>query len=167
MAKTNPHYRIRSPGAVVPDTLHGILNDLAKLNFNQDKAVLGDIKNVEARHDDHIASKAPQKEKEVINVSSESETSGNNAKPPVFTETKAKRIMKLVQRATQATDNEALSKLVGDFVEALQCNRSRILTREASLFLDALCKQLEDPSVFIVAVRLVRCLEGQSALQLT
>ena len=130
--------------------LHGILNDLAKLNFNQDKAVLADIKNVGARHDDR---KAPQKEKEVINVSSESETSGNKAKPPVFTETKANRIMKLVQRAAKATDNEALSKLVADFVEALQCNRSRVLTREASLFLDALCKQLEDPSVFIVAAR--------------
>jgi len=151
----------------VPDVLHGILNDLAKLNFNQGKAVLGDVKNVGARHDGHIAPKEPQKEKEVICVSSESEISGNKEKPPVFTETKANRIMKLVQRTAQATDNEALSKLVGDFVEALQCNRSRVLTREAYLFLDAVCKQLEDPSVFIVATRLVRRLQGQSALQLT
>lgn len=57
---------------------------------------------------------------------------------------------------TAATNNQALAQVVTDFVIFLQSNRSRTLTKEGFAFLDALYKQLEDPSVFIVPLRTSR-----------
>lgn len=66
---------------------------------------------------------------------------------------KAVLLADLSSRAAKATDNEALSSLVQEYVKVLQMNSSRTLTKEASRFLDTLYKQLDDPSVFVQPTR--------------
>lgn len=162
-----PH-RLRTPGVVVPDTLQGILIDLAGLNFvhaDKGKRILGDCKNVEdARADEERLitkdTNIPSKKREVIEISSGSEISGDTTGPPAFAETKAKRIFKLTRLASQVTDSVVLSGLMRNFVAALKCNSSRTLTKEASSFLDTLCKQFEGASVFVVPARWVPIFPG-------
>ncbi|KAG6900183.1 hypothetical protein C0993_001895 [Termitomyces sp. T159_Od127] len=130
---------IRGP-VVEPDMMRGILEDLKRLEFNQagDNKVLRDRTNVEAaRRQDSTGTN------EVIEISSGSEEG----------ETKASRLTRLTGRASSATDNAVLGELVRHFIQALKCNSSRTLTKEASAFLNALHKQLEDPSVFVAPQR--------------
>ncbi|KAH8108676.1 CK1/CK1 protein kinase [Phellopilus nigrolimitatus] len=56
----------------------------------------------------------------------------------------------LTRQARKAIDNAELGKLLRQFVDMLQANRSKVVTKEAFDFLAALSKQLEDPSVFVV-----------------
>ncbi|KAG5341636.1 hypothetical protein C0989_008615 [Termitomyces sp. Mn162] len=133
---------IRGP-TVEPDVMKGILDDLKRLDFNQagEKQFLRDCTNTEAaRRDDSTGTK------EVIEISSGSEEG----------ESKASRLMKLTDRASSATDNVALGELVRQFIQAMKSNSSRTLTKEASAFLIALHKQLEDPSVFVAPTRTSR-----------
>lgn len=120
--------------------MKGILEDLKRLEFNQagEKQVLRDRTNVEAaRRQDSTGTK------EIIEISSGSEEE----------ESKASRLTKLTGKASSATDNAALGEFVRHFVQAMKCNSSRTLTKEASAFLDALHKQLKDPSVFVAPQR--------------
>ncbi|KAH9046176.1 hypothetical protein EDB84DRAFT_1575990 [Lactarius hengduanensis] len=80
-------------------------------------------------------------------VVSDGESSGEYG--PVHRHNKAARITKL----TQAADNRVLARLMEDFVKVLRNSNSRTLTREGFGFLDALHKQLADPSMFIVPPR--------------
>ncbi|KAF8631803.1 hypothetical protein AX17_005018 [Amanita inopinata Kibby_2008] len=83
-------------------------------------------------------------------------SSGSDLDEPVVVKRmipKRLRLMRLTKKVDTAADNLALSKLVHDFIEDLQCNSSRILTKEGFDFIDALYKQLADPSVFIVPLR--------------
>ncbi|TFK40583.1 kinase-like domain-containing protein [Crucibulum laeve] len=150
----------RHTPAVNADEMEGILNDLGKLNFGEQQ-VLGDRTNVQeavrqAKKDAQaVSGKQSEKpsEKDVIVVSSGSE---GDSIPPPFLTPKAHRLEKLARRASQATDNAGLSKLVHEFIEVMQSNSSRTLTKEAFHFLDVLYKQLEDPSVFIQPMRTSR-----------
>jgi ribosomal protein S19E (S16A) len=79
--------------------------------------------------------------------------------------TKAARIAKLTQAAGQAADNRVLAQITADFVKVLQSSNSRTLTREGFAFLDALHKQLADPSVFIVPLRTSKTRSQQQSQQ--
>ncbi|KAF8073825.1 kinase-like domain-containing protein [Lyophyllum atratum] len=144
--------RMRTPGVVAPDAMEGILNDLTKLNLNQagERQVLGDRKNVEEAvrqaHADSAATKV------TIEISSGSEGGPED----VNLVPKAKRLARLTAKASTATDNSALSSLVLEFVEVMKCNSSRTLTKDGFAFLDALYKQLADPSVFVTPMRTSR-----------
>jgi casein kinase 1 len=138
----------------------GILNGLTNLNL--EPHVLGDRTNVQ---------NAMRKAKEDIDIgialrkivgsdgtnaivlSSGSES--NDTVPMRFQPPKAVRLGDLSKRASTATDNQTLARLVKEFVEVLRMNSSRTLTKEAFVFLDVLYKQLYNPSVFIQPARFV------------
>lgn len=69
---------------------------------------------------------------------------------------KAAHLSLLARKVPDTTDNAALSKLVLEFWQVLSSNRSRALTKEGFAFLDALYKQLTDPSVYVVPMRTSR-----------
>ncbi|KAF8908909.1 CK1/CK1 protein kinase [Gymnopilus junonius] len=152
----NTPLRARTP-AIPRDEMEGILNGLGKLNLGT-QAVLGDRTNVQAaiqkaKEDAKIDStkqngQAESGNSEPIVISSDSES---GAVPPLRRQAapKAIRLNRLSDQASHATDNAALARLVGEFVDVLQMNSSRTLTKEAFYFLDVLYKQLDDPSVFI------------------
>ncbi|THH30032.1 hypothetical protein EUX98_g4143 [Antrodiella citrinella] len=99
----------------------------------------------------------------VIVVSDDSENDAD--KPPTGGRLpKAARLAALARTVSSATDNAALSKLVLEFWQVLQLNRSRALTKEGFAFLDALYKQLSDPSVYIVPMRTSRS-RGQTSTE--
>ncbi|KAH9046177.1 kinase-like domain-containing protein [Lactarius hengduanensis] len=130
--------------------LTGLLQGLAQLQIKGDhigRPVLGDRKNVQGGGGDGgdlLLKKPGQAEVVVI---SDGESSGEYG--PVHRHNKAARITKLTQAAGQAADNRVLARLTEDFVKVLRNSNSRTLTREGFGFLDALHKQLADPSVFI------------------
>ncbi|KAH9179129.1 kinase-like domain-containing protein [Lactarius sanguifluus] len=134
--------------------LTGLLQGLAQLQIKGDhigRPVLGDRKNVQGggvNGGDLLLKKPGQAEVVVI---SDGESSGEYG--PVHRHNKAARITKLTQAAGQAADNRVLARLTEDFVKVLRNSNSRTLTREGFAFLDALHKQLADPSVFIVPLR--------------
>ncbi|KAH9042235.1 hypothetical protein EDB85DRAFT_1241423 [Lactarius pseudohatsudake] len=111
------------------------------------RPVLGDKKNVQGgggNGRDLLLKKPGRAEVVVI---SDGESSGEYG--PVHRHNKAAHITKL----TQAADNRVLARLTEDFVKVLRNSNSRTLTREGFGFLDALHKQLADPSMFIVPPR--------------
>ncbi|KAF8158341.1 kinase-like domain-containing protein [Crassisporium funariophilum] len=155
----NTPLRTRAP-AVPKDEMAGILNDLTNLKLGA-QPILGDRTNVQsamrkAKEDAKINSTqlASKKKTSTIVVSSGSE--GGESAPLRFQYPKAIRLAELGKRATGATDNESLAKLVKEFVDVLQMNSSRTLTKEAFNFLDVLYKQLDDPSVFVKPTRTSR-----------
>ncbi len=112
--------------------------------------MLGDRKNVPG-NGGHLLLKKPGPANVVVVVSDDDRSSGEHG--PVDRYNKAARITKLAQAARQAADNRVLARLTEDFVKVLRNSNSRTLTREGFAFLDALHKQLADPSVFIVPLR--------------
>ena len=67
--------------------------------------------------------------------------------------TKAAQLTALTRKVQDATDNVLLARVVRDFVDVLESSRSRTLTKEGFAVLDALHKQLADPSVFVAPLR--------------
>jgi hypothetical protein len=65
-------------------------------------------------------------------------------------------LIKLTKTVAAATDNAGVSDAVSEFIVVLQSNSSRNLTKEGFGFLDALYKQLADPSVFVLPMRTSR-----------
>jgi len=134
------------------------LQGLAQLNINRENAerpVLGDKKNVQdgGLQNGRLLLKKPEVA-DIIIVSDGPRWPGGGVNGPAEQRvTKAARIAKLTQAAGQAADNRVLAQIMGDFVKVLQSSNSRTLTREGFAFLDALHKQLADPSVFIVPLR--------------
>jgi casein kinase 1 len=132
-----------------------LLQGLAKLNVNKEsseRTVLGDKKNVQnGGHNGGLLLKKPEPA-EIIVISDEGRWSRERG-PAAQRYTKATRIAKLTQAVGQAVDNRVLAQITGDFVKVLQSSNSRTLTREGFAFLDALHKQLADPSVFVVPLR--------------
>jgi casein kinase 1 len=130
------------------------LQDLAQMNINKEspwRAVLGDKKNVpdQGVQNGRLLLKKP--DANIITVSDDEQQLAPG--PAEQRVTKAARITKLTQAAGQAMDNRVLAQITADFVKVLQSSSSRTLTREGFAFLDALHKQLADPSVFIVPLR--------------
>ncbi|KAH9931666.1 CK1/CK1 protein kinase [Epithele typhae] len=62
---------------------------------------------------------------------------------------KATRLAQLARAAGAASDNRGLAAVLREFTQVMQENRSRTLTKEGFAVLDALHKQLADPSVFV------------------
>ncbi|KAH8104652.1 CK1/CK1 protein kinase [Cristinia sonorae] len=96
------------------------------------------------------------KDDAVVVVSSDSEneqplTPAIGARMP-----KAVHLASLARKVPSTTDNAALSKLVLEFWQVFVSSRSRALTKEGFSFLDALYKQLSDPSVYVVPMRTSR-----------
>ncbi|KAL1748000.1 kinase-like domain-containing protein [Schizophyllum fasciatum] len=131
------------------DELNEILRDLQNLDLAAtERPVLGDRKNIQraTRNAEKKSSMAPSNTSEdVVYIKRQS--------PAVGALKKADQIKQLTARLPRATTNEALSEIVAGFIEALQCNSSRTLTRPAFEFLEALQKQLSKPSVLAVPAR--------------
>lgn len=126
-----------------------VLGDLGKLRLEEAPQVLGDRTQIvnavqQARE---AANKAPSDDKEVIVISSSDEDDSTRPVP------KARRIYLLRTKVSAATDNATLSELLLEFVEVLEKTYSKSLTVEGFAFLDALYKQLADPSVFVQPMR--------------
>jgi casein kinase 1 len=62
---------------------------------------------------------------------------------------KAAQLQNLVKDVARTVDNVALSKIVSDYCRILRAHNSRTLTKDGFAVLDALYKQLSDPSVFV------------------
>lgn len=134
----------------------GLLQGLAQLNINREnseRTVLGDKKNVQndGGNKGRLLLKKPEVA-EIIIISDGRGWAGDHG-PVAHRHNKAAQITKLTHAAGQAVDNRVLAQITSDFVKVLQSSNSRTLTREGFAFLDALHKQLSDPSVFIVPLR--------------
>lgn len=146
--------------ALPHDEMAGILNGLMNLNL-EPQHVLGDRTNVQnamqkAKEDAKIESQKNADSGGRANVIVVASHSDNNDTVPVrFQPPKAVRLGDLSRKASTASDDQTLARLVKEFVEVLRMNSSRTLTKEAFVFLDVLYKQLDDPSVFIQPARFV------------
>ncbi|KAI0789817.1 CK1/CK1 protein kinase [Abortiporus biennis] len=132
--------------------MEGILNDLAHLQLGQ-RQILGERNVNDIRRNIAAPGKKPpgrprKASDEVIVVSDDDENVPKAHRLP-----KALHLTRLTKAVDSAADNSTLSQLVSEFVEVIKENRSRTLTKEGFAFLDALYKQLADPSVFIVPMR--------------
>ena len=124
-----------------------LLGDLGKLRLEEAPQVLGDrTKIANAVQQAREAVNRPPSD-DVIVISSDEED--DSAKPVP----KARKIYLLRTKVSAATDNVTLSKLVLEFVWVLEKTYSKSLTVEGFTFLDALYKQLADPSVFVQPIR--------------
>jgi ribosomal protein S19E (S16A) len=140
-----------------------LLQGLAQLNVNRENAerqVLGDKKNVQDERQYGRLLLKKLEGGEMITISDRGVPG-----PAEQRVTKAARIAKLTQAAGQAADNRVLAQITTDFVKVLQSSNSRTLTREGFAFLDALHKQLADPSVFIVPLRSSKARSSRSQQQ--
>ncbi|KAK7469176.1 hypothetical protein VKT23_003667 [Stygiomarasmius scandens] len=149
-------HRSRAPRrstAPPPDELNRILHDLTNLQLGA-QPVLGDRTNIEeAVRNAKRKAQEPDSDRQAITISSGSDASDDDTIPPPFMTKKAYRISKLASKVPHATDNSALSNLIAEFVTVLKSNTSRTLTKDGFGFLDALVKQLADPSVFVIPMR--------------
>ncbi|KAI0317508.1 kinase-like domain-containing protein [Amylostereum chailletii] len=158
-APTVPSKRAPKAQRRTDENMENILHELARLHVNPDRPVLGDKKNLQPtqppqRADAGVPKKAGRTPGEVIVVSSESEEDSlRRAAGPIARQTKAVALRRLTQAVGAAADNARLGALVAEFAGVLERTGSRTLTREGFGFLDALHKQLADPSVFIVPLR--------------
>ena len=135
----------------------GLLRDLAQMNINRENSgrpVLGDKKNVQDQGAQNGRLLLKKPDTDTIIISDDEQQWGKGVLGPAEQRvTKAARITKLTRAAGQAVDNRVLAQIMAEFVKVLQDSNSRTLTREGFAFLDALHKQLADPSVFIVPLR--------------
>jgi len=143
---------------------------MGQLNMNKEnsgRTVLGDKKNVQdEREKGQLLLKKPEPAGGgVIIISDGQRWQGQHAPAAPPRHVKAAQISKLTQAAGQAADNRALAQITADFVKVLQSSNSRTLTREGFAFLDALHKQLADPSVFIVPLRSSKTRSSRSQQQ--
>ncbi|KDQ62390.1 hypothetical protein JAAARDRAFT_149241 [Jaapia argillacea MUCL 33604] len=155
------------------ENMEKVLNDLANLRLDA-RPVLGDRKNVQdavrqakddaAKDDaakDETAKKTPPPADEVIVISS---SDASDRRPPAFDRLpKARQLLELTADVLKAAENRELARLVADFVGVLKAHTSRTLTKEGFSFLDALHKQLADPSVFLVPLRTSRNRNGRNS----
>ncbi|KIM89287.1 hypothetical protein PILCRDRAFT_95199 [Piloderma croceum F 1598] len=150
----------RTPAPQGAENIEQILNDLANLKLD-DRPVLGDRKNIiNAVQQAKTDGKKPATEVSMI-----SDETDDIPSPVVARIPKAAQLNKLTAAVYAAGDNNTLSQVVLDFVVCLQSNRSRTLTKEGFAFLDALYKQLGDPSTFAVPLRTSRTRSGDKEQQ--
>jgi casein kinase 1 len=125
------------------DTVLAVLQGLKNLNL--DTHLIKGTDDKKTDKESRIASS--------ITIEISSDSSEEESAPRQPTIPKRTRLLKLTKRAAAGTDNQELSELVLEFIQVLQMNSSRTLTREAFEFLDTLHKQLADPSIFVVPPR--------------
>ncbi|KAF8917066.1 kinase-like protein [Mucidula mucida] len=146
--EANPARAPRKSQAAAPEDIERVLNGLANMKLGE-RTVLGDRQNIDNAIQQ--AKAAPPSDQYIV-ISSGSE--GDDSTPQRYQKTpKAYKLNKLEKLAHEATDNDTLAQVVLDFVETLKSYRSRSLTKEGFAFLDALYKQLADPSVFVAPLR--------------
>lgn len=146
--------------------MEGILQDLAKLTLAEPRQILGERGNnvpnaarPAKATDTKKKAAAPSSGNEgVIVISSDGEN--GTAERGAARLTKAAQLLRLSRAASEATDNVMLSRVVLEFTEILETSRSRALTKEGFTVLDALYKQLADPSVYAVPLRTSRTRSG-------
>ncbi|KAJ7794163.1 kinase-like domain-containing protein [Mycena olivaceomarginata] len=165
--QTKPHSKTgpRRSHAPAPEEMERILNDLTNMDLGD--PVLGDRETVDeavrkardAAKDDSSDSRSV----EVIDITSDSDD--DDTIPPPHLTPKAYKLTKLTKRASEASDNTALSELVVEFVDLLKSYTSRTLTKEGFAFIDTLYKQLADPSVFVLPLRTSRQRSSDKSLQ--
>lgn len=156
-----------------PTDVSKLLGDIANLNLNEHQ-IPGAKKPVKPKVIEQPREE-PEKENAVVpsaqppsNVivvsGNESSPNGSESKTlqPATRWSKAAALVRLTAKVSNAVDNVALARIVHDFVEVLQTNRSKALTKEGFAFLAALNKQLEDPSVFITNPEVPRPLRTRS-----
>ncbi|KAI1793325.1 CK1/CK1 protein kinase [Ganoderma leucocontextum] len=153
-----PKPTARKDSGELQDVLHG----LANLQLGGERQVLGERHNLVNRDSpgapEHNAKGTKDTKGKgkaaVIDLVSSDEDENAHAHAQAKTRlTKAARLAQLAREMAAATDNEALARLVRAFVSAMQENRSKMLTKEGFAVLDALHKQLGDPSVFVASLR--------------
>ncbi|KAJ6508887.1 kinase-like domain-containing protein [Mycena sanguinolenta] len=164
--QTKPHSKIgpRRSHAPAPEDVERILNDLTNLDLGPG---LGDRETVDeavrkakdAAKDD---SSKDSQTMEIIDISSDSD---EDTIPPPHLTPKAYKLNKLTKRMSDASDNSAISELVVAFVDLLKSYTSRTLTKEGFAFIDALYKQLADPSVFALPARTSRQRSSDKSMQ--
>jgi casein kinase 1 len=156
----------RTPATPGAENVEQILNDLANLKLD-DRPVFGDRKNINnAIQQAKTDAKKPSTEVIVVSDSTDGRKPKNHPPSPIVARIpKAAQLNKLTAALKVATDNNTLSQVVSDFVDFLQSNRSRTLTKEGFAFLDVLYKQLADPSVFVVPLRTSRTRSGDKEQQ--
>lgn len=159
----------RTPATPGPENVEQILHDLANLKLD-DRPVLGERKNINnAIQQAKADAKKPATEVIVISddTSAGDSTQASRPNEPLAPAAaarlpKAARLNHLSAAVAAAADNQALSQIVLEFATFLQSNRSRTLTKEGFAFLDALYKQLADPSVYIVPLRTSRTMRSEN-----
>ncbi|KAF5389311.1 hypothetical protein D9757_003495 [Collybiopsis confluens] len=136
------------------DDLARVLNDLGRLNLN-DTQTLADRTNVAQAVRRAQKDVYRESDSDTVTITRSTDNEEEDTAPPVHLTPKAHRLSKLAAQASSATDNMALCELVLEFIKVMKSNTSRTLTKDGFAFIDALYKQLEDPSVFIVPMRQV------------
>ncbi|PIL22418.1 hypothetical protein GSI_15106 [Ganoderma sinense ZZ0214-1] len=159
-----PKPSARKASGELKDVLHG----LANLQLGTERQVLGERHNLVNRDSpgapEAVANgkgtdkdaKGKSKAAAVIDLVSSDEDENAHARTQAQAQTrltKAARLAQLAREMAAATDNAALARLVRAFVAVMQENRSKMLTKEGFAVLDALHKQLGDPSVFVAPLR--------------
>lgn len=134
--------------------IEGILNGLANLQLG-DRQVLADRNEIANGVRVNGDTKKLVASEDIIIISSDNENGPGKA-PATVRLPKAMHLARLAKAVLDTTDNVALSRAVQEFVGVLQDSRSRTLTKEGFAFLDALYKQLADPSVYIQPIRTSR-----------
>jgi casein kinase 1 len=158
-----PHGRTSLPGN--QPHMEGILKDLAHLRLEEPRQILAERANNIPRvpRPTKLAQgkkdPATSSDDEGVIVISDSEN-GTTQKAAAVRLTKASQLAALARIVPSATDNVMLARVVREFVEILDSSRSKALTKEGFAFLDALHKQLADPSVYAVPLRTSRTRSG-------
>lgn len=144
--------------AVTPSEMENVLHDLAKLKLNNRPILAERTNNYPPQP--HKQPQGYPKKPEVIDISGDTSRGSTEPGPPqkMVLRTpvrvkKATRLEKLRLAVLDATDNLMLSGVVAEFSTFLKETGSKTLTREGFAFLDALHKQLADPSVFVQPMR--------------
>ncbi|KAL4070053.1 kinase-like domain-containing protein [Scleroderma yunnanense] len=144
---------------VTPAEMENVLHDLAKLQLHN-RPILADQTNVLPAQINKQAEGSDKKAADVVDLCSDTTGGGTAPEPPKnipprtpIRVKKATRLEKLRLSVLDATNNGALSTVVAEFSTFLKETGSKTLTREGFAFLDALYKQLADPSVFVQPMR--------------
>jgi casein kinase 1 len=122
----------------------GILGGIAKLDLGDRPVLVNNTKIIDAA----TQGTPEESENSRPDIKDAVETSDGDALPvlPRLVLQKGQQLEQLAKSTRAATTNKELSKYVSDFIQVMQSNSGRTLTRPAFQFLDALYKQLDNPS---------------------
>lgn len=134
--------------APLPDEMEKILAGLKNIDIaggSDDRPVLGDRQNIQ---------KAVDKQRHAIVITDSTDASGGGKEDRQQAVLKKSDQLGMLRcKVLTAVDNDELARAVYEFMNVISTQRSKVLTKEGFGFLDALCKQLGDPSVFIAPLR--------------
>lgn len=142
----NTPRRLLSP-PVKKDDMVGILGGIAKLDLGGRPVLVNN-----ARINKTTVQETQEAKSSKLDVRDGVETSDANALPglpPRLALQKGQQLERLSKSVGPATTNKELSKYVSDFIQIMQSNSGRTLTRPAFQFLDVLYTQLDKSSLVI------------------